>query len=79
MIWRIIFIGIGLIMFFYGANLAIEMQLDVVKTSQDPANLIFGSLATLFVLALGLMGLGGTLIFVGAVVKRKQNSPYYAS
>lgn len=76
MIWRIVCIGIGLIMFFFGANLAIETQVEIIKTSQDPSSLIFGSPATLFVLALGLIGLGGSLIFVGAVVKRKQSSPY---
>lgn len=65
-------------MFFFGANLAIETQLEVVNTNHDPASLLVGSPATLFVLALGLIGLGGSLIFVGAVVKRKQNSPYYA-
>ena len=79
MIWRIVFIGIGLIMFFYGANLAIEIQLEVVKTSQDPSSFISGLPAAQFALSLGLIGLGGTLIFVGAVIKKKPSSPYNAS
>ena len=65
-------------MFFFGANLAIETQLEAVKTNYEPSSLLLGSAATLFVFALGLIGLGGSLIFVGAVFKRKQNSPYYA-
>jgi amino acid transporter len=76
MIWRIILIGIGLIVFFYGANLAVQISVEAVKKSQDPLGLILGTQTTEFVIALGLIGLGGTLIFVGAVAKRMQSSQY---
>lgn len=76
MIWRIVLIGIGLVIFFYGASLAIEVGLEAAKTSQDPSSLILGSPSTQFVFALGLIALGGTMIFVGAVVKKILKSPY---
>ncbi len=79
MIWRIVSIGIGLIIFFYGANLAMEIGLETAKTSQDPISLMFGPPATQFVIALGLIALGGTLIFVGAVAKKILKSSYNPS
>lgn len=75
MIWRIVLIGIGLIVFFYGASLAIQIGLDTAKMSHDPSSLMLGPPATQFVFALGLIALGGTLIFVGAVAKKILKSP----
>lgn len=76
MIWRIVLIAIGLIVFFYGASLAIETGLEAAKTSQDPSSLILGSPSTQFVFALGLIAIGGTMIFVGAVSKKILKSSY---
>ena len=79
MIGRIVLIGIGLIVFFYGASLAIQIGIETAKTSNDPYSLVLGSPATQFVFALGLIALGGTLIFVCAVAKKILKSQYSAS
>ena len=76
MIWRIVIIAIGLIVFFYGASLAIEIGLETAKTSHDPISLMLGAPSTQFVIAVGLIALGGIMIFVGAVSKKISKSPY---